>query len=310
MRGDAPCCLAVRRGRASSPAGYARVAEAATSRRRPTTCPLTAVGAQCAEHPVVAGSSHRWRRASSPCRSDGRRRTGPGRCARTAYQAARAEAVRDELARLPLSRLREMTKVQLRLGPLEAVGYTTVASVVGARVGRLQVIDGSGPTAPPWSLPPPAHSAGRSAMPSTVAAAVASPCARQSTRRAAGPHRTRARVLRPSSGPVPGIVFVPPTTPCLPGPRRAQPRRPCVTWTTTQRGVDQPRASPRRVRCRRDHRLERCRQRALEPCLRRRLRRRCRPDRLPGRSHCSNSARSGEPARPPPTYRQVTQPAR
>jgi hypothetical protein len=62
--GETPlCCLAVRRGRASSPAGDARVAKAATSRRRPTTCPLTAVGAQCAEHPVVAGSSHRWRRA-------------------------------------------------------------------------------------------------------------------------------------------------------------------------------------------------------------------------------------------------------
>jgi len=65
--------------------------------------------------------------------------------ARTAYEAARAEAVRDELARLPVSRLRETTKDQLRLGPLEAVGYTTVASVVGARVGRLQVIDGVGP---------------------------------------------------------------------------------------------------------------------------------------------------------------------
>jgi superfamily II DNA or RNA helicase len=65
--------------------------------------------------------------------------------ARTVHGAARAEAVRDELARLPVSRLREMTKDQLRLGPLEAVGYTTVASVVGARVGRLQVIGGVGP---------------------------------------------------------------------------------------------------------------------------------------------------------------------
>lgn len=65
--------------------------------------------------------------------------------ARTAYEAARAEAVRDELGRLPLSRLRATTKDPLRLGPLEAVGYTTVASVVGARVGRLQVIGGVGP---------------------------------------------------------------------------------------------------------------------------------------------------------------------
>ncbi|MGH9213204.1 MAG: DEAD/DEAH box helicase [Acidimicrobiales bacterium] len=71
---------------------------------------------------------------------EGRRRE-----ARTAYEAARAEAVWDELRRLPLSRLRETTKDPLRLGPLEAVGYTTVASVVGARVGRLQVIGGVGP---------------------------------------------------------------------------------------------------------------------------------------------------------------------
>lgn len=65
--------------------------------------------------------------------------------ARTAYEAARADAVRDELARMPLSRLRETTKDPLRLGPLETVGYTTVASVVGARVGRLQVVGGVGP---------------------------------------------------------------------------------------------------------------------------------------------------------------------
>ena len=38
-----------------------------------------------------------------------------------------------------------MTKDQLRLGPLEAVGFTTVASLVNERVGRLQVIDGVGP---------------------------------------------------------------------------------------------------------------------------------------------------------------------
>jgi superfamily II DNA or RNA helicase len=72
--------------------------------------------------------------------ADGRRHE-----ARAAYEAAKAEAVRDELARLPVSRLRETTKDQLRLGPLEAVGFTTVASLVGERVGRLQVIDGVGP---------------------------------------------------------------------------------------------------------------------------------------------------------------------
>src|SRR5262245_47159099 len=71
---------------------------------------------------------------------DGRRQE-----ARTAYEDARAEAVRDELARLPTSRLREMTQDQLRLGPLEAVGFTTVASLVNERVGRLRVIPGVGP---------------------------------------------------------------------------------------------------------------------------------------------------------------------
>ena len=65
--------------------------------------------------------------------------------ARTVYEAARAQAVRDELARMPVSRLRDMTKDQLRLGPLEAVGFTTVSSLVDQRVGRLQVIDGVGP---------------------------------------------------------------------------------------------------------------------------------------------------------------------
>ena len=71
---------------------------------------------------------------------DGRRQE-----ARTAYETAEAEAVRAELARLPVSQLREMTKDNLRLGPLEAVGFTTVASLVNERVGRLQAIGGVGP---------------------------------------------------------------------------------------------------------------------------------------------------------------------
>src|SRR5262245_6352562 len=73
---------------------------------------------------------------------DGRRQE-----ARAAHEDARAEAVRDELARLPISRLREMTTDQLRLGPLEAVGFSTVASLVNERVGRLRVIPGVGPVA-------------------------------------------------------------------------------------------------------------------------------------------------------------------
>ncbi|HEY8544693.1 MAG TPA: hypothetical protein VIL36_06585, partial [Acidimicrobiales bacterium] len=64
--------------------------------------------------------------------------------ARAAYEVARDAAVRDEMARLPLARLRDVTDAQLQLGPLEAVGYRTVASVAGVRVGRLQVIKGVG----------------------------------------------------------------------------------------------------------------------------------------------------------------------
>jgi superfamily II DNA or RNA helicase len=71
---------------------------------------------------------------------DGRREE-----ARAAHEAARAEAVRDELAGLPVSRLREMTTDPLRLGGLEAVGFTTVGSLVDERVGRLRVIPGVGP---------------------------------------------------------------------------------------------------------------------------------------------------------------------
>jgi superfamily II DNA or RNA helicase len=65
--------------------------------------------------------------------------------ARIVYDEARAGAVREELARLPVSRLRDGIKGPLRLGPLEAVGYTTVGSLVGVRVGRLQVVAGVGP---------------------------------------------------------------------------------------------------------------------------------------------------------------------
>jgi superfamily II DNA or RNA helicase len=53
--------------------------------------------------------------------------------------------VRDELAAMPVSRLREMTPGPLRLGALEAVGFTTVASLVNERVGRLAAIGGVGP---------------------------------------------------------------------------------------------------------------------------------------------------------------------
>lgn len=64
--------------------------------------------------------------------------------ARGAYEAARDEAVRNEMAELPLGRLRDVVQGQLQLGPLEAVGYGTVASVAGVRLGRLQVIKGVG----------------------------------------------------------------------------------------------------------------------------------------------------------------------
>jgi superfamily II DNA or RNA helicase len=65
--------------------------------------------------------------------------------ARGAYEALRAEAARRELAAMPLDRIREVTKGQLRLQPLEKAGYQTVGAVLSAPPQVLDAIPGVGP---------------------------------------------------------------------------------------------------------------------------------------------------------------------
>ena len=67
------------------------------------------------------------------------------RAARATYEMARDELVREQLATLPLSRLKETTQGRLRLGVIEAAGYRTVGQAAAAGVGRLQQIPGVGP---------------------------------------------------------------------------------------------------------------------------------------------------------------------
>jgi SNF2-related domain/Protein of unknown function (DUF2510) len=67
------------------------------------------------------------------------------RAARHAYEAVRDDVVRQQLAALPLARLRETTQGRLRLGPIEAAGYRTVGSAASAGAMKLQQIPGVGP---------------------------------------------------------------------------------------------------------------------------------------------------------------------
>jgi superfamily II DNA or RNA helicase len=67
------------------------------------------------------------------------------RAARGAYELARDDVVRQQLAELPLARLKETTQGRLRLGLIEAAGYRTVGQAAAAGVIRLQQIQGVGP---------------------------------------------------------------------------------------------------------------------------------------------------------------------
>jgi SNF2 family DNA or RNA helicase len=58
---------------------------------------------------------------------------------------ARDDVVRQQLAELPLARLKETTQGRLRLGAIEAAGYRTVGQAAAAGVFRLQQIPGVGP---------------------------------------------------------------------------------------------------------------------------------------------------------------------
>jgi superfamily II DNA or RNA helicase len=65
--------------------------------------------------------------------------------ARHAYEAVRDDLVRQQLATLPLKRLRETTQGRLRLGVVESAGYRTVGQAAAAGRYRLEQIPGVGP---------------------------------------------------------------------------------------------------------------------------------------------------------------------
>lgn len=67
-----------------------------------------------------------------------------GAAVREAYHGLRREAVRTQLAAVPISRLKDVTGGRLRLGLLEHAGYATVASVLSADTVALQRVHGVG----------------------------------------------------------------------------------------------------------------------------------------------------------------------
>ncbi|TYK48037.1 DEAD/DEAH box helicase [Actinomadura decatromicini] len=57
----------------------------------------------------------------------------------------RKEAAREQLASIPVARLKDVTEGRLRLGPLEDAGFVSVADVLDTPPHRLQLIPGVGP---------------------------------------------------------------------------------------------------------------------------------------------------------------------
>lgn len=64
--------------------------------------------------------------------------------ARAAYEQARDATVQEQLAHMPVDRLRETTEGRLRLGPVTSAGITTVAAVLSAGVWGLDRLPGIG----------------------------------------------------------------------------------------------------------------------------------------------------------------------
>lgn len=65
--------------------------------------------------------------------------------ARGAFEALRDDVVRQQMATMPLSRIRDTTQGRLRLGPVEQAGYRTVGAALAAGQWLLQDIPGVGP---------------------------------------------------------------------------------------------------------------------------------------------------------------------
>ncbi|MEV0589055.1 DEAD/DEAH box helicase [Nonomuraea sp. NPDC050310] len=64
--------------------------------------------------------------------------------ARGRLHEVQARAARDELAAIPVARLKDVTGGRLRLGALEQAGFTTVAAVLDAPPYRLELVPGIG----------------------------------------------------------------------------------------------------------------------------------------------------------------------
>ncbi|WP_423465194.1 DEAD/DEAH box helicase [Promicromonospora sp. MS192] len=64
---------------------------------------------------------------------------------RAAYRAARDATVLAELAEVPTDRIREVSTGRLRVGPVEAAGFRTVAQVLEATAPELEAVAGVGP---------------------------------------------------------------------------------------------------------------------------------------------------------------------
>ncbi|MFS2293976.1 MAG: DEAD/DEAH box helicase [Actinomadura sp.] len=62
-----------------------------------------------------------------------------------ALEPLREEAAREQLASVPVERLKDVTGGRLRVGALEKAGFTTVADVLSATRYRLQLVPGIGP---------------------------------------------------------------------------------------------------------------------------------------------------------------------
>lgn len=65
--------------------------------------------------------------------------------ARRAFDVVRDDLVETQMAAIPIGRLRETTEGRLRLGPIEAAGYRTVAAAGTAGRHRLEQLPGVGP---------------------------------------------------------------------------------------------------------------------------------------------------------------------
>lgn len=67
------------------------------------------------------------------------------RSAKRVFDAVRDEVVHQEMATMPLARIKETTQGRLRIGLIEKAGYRTIGAAAAAGVHRLQGIPGVGP---------------------------------------------------------------------------------------------------------------------------------------------------------------------